>query len=308
MCLQPANLRPASSRRALARSPLLSASIYVPVIRIVTGFTYRGLVPYKITPIPGVLKSFVGTRKRRTPHNLSLAIRGELLLIISVHLPKTAGTSFAATLERNFGTALLRDYADIPINTQQYERNKLALQSCLSNAENDFQDIKCIHGHFLPIKYLLLSDRRHITFVTWLRSPVERVLSHYHFWQRSFNPENAPPLQRKMMEEKWSLERFCLGPEVRNLYFQFLYGFPLEYFSFIGITEFYDDDFAFFVSHFMDSYLEPERLNVGKTVADYQISESLRNEIEQHHSKDMNLYQRALEIRLTLRSPPVVKK
>ena len=42
------------------------------------------------------------------------------------------------------------------------------------------------------------------------------------------------------MEKGWSLERFCLGPEVRNIYSQFLYGFLLEYFSFIGTTEFYE--------------------------------------------------------------------
>ncbi len=224
-------------------------------------------------------------------------------MIVSLHLPKTAGSSFLATLERSFGAALLPDYADIPMNTPLYERNKSALQNCLSNAENAFQGIKCIHGHFLPLKYLLLSDKRHVTFVTWLRNPVERLLSHYHYWQRTFNPETAPPLHRKFMEEKWSLERFCLGPEVRNMYFQFLYGFPLEYFSFIGITEFYDDDFAFFVSHFMDSSLEPERLNVGKSAAEaYKISESLRNDVEQYHSKDMELYRRALEMRLRRRS------
>jgi hypothetical protein len=33
---------------------LLSTSIYVPVITTVTGFTYRGLAPHKITPMPGV--------------------------------------------------------------------------------------------------------------------------------------------------------------------------------------------------------------------------------------------------------------
>jgi Sulfotransferase family len=223
-------------------------------------------------------------------------------MIVSVHLPKTAGTSFAATLERNFGAAYLRDYADVPINTPKYERHKSALQNCLSNAEKDFQGIECVHGHFLPLKYLHLADTRDITFVTWLRNPVERVLSHFHFWQQSFDPNNAPSLHRKMMEEKWSLERFCLGPEIRDLYFQFLYAFPLEYFSFIGITEFYDEDFALFVSQFLDSSFEPEKLNVRDTSASgYKISQALRSEVEQYHAKDMALYQRALEIRQTRR-------
>lgn len=221
-------------------------------------------------------------------------------MIISVHLPKTAGTSFAATLKCHFGAALLLDYADTPINIPRLERNKSALRKCLSNADVDFEDIKCIHGHFLPIKYLLLSSKRQIDFVAWMRSPVERVLSHYYFWQRSFNSESAPLLHRRMMEEQWSLERFCLGPEMRNLYFQFLYGFPLDYFAFIGITEFYKDDFDFFANNFMNSSkdLRSQRLNCGDTTAnDYEVSQSLRTAIEHHHSKDMVLYQRALEMR-----------
>lgn len=223
-------------------------------------------------------------------------------MIISLHLPKTAGASFAATLERRFKTSLLRDYADVPLNTPQHERNISALQNSLSNAEKDFQGIECIHGHFLPIKYLLLSDRRPVTFITWMRNPVERAISHYYFWRRTFNPGSAAPLHRKMMDEDWSLERFCLGPEVRNAYCQFLYGFPLEYFSFIGITEFYDDDFAFFCQHFMGATFEIERLNVGEEgVNGYAIEKSLRNDIEQYHSKDMALYQRALEMRLKCR-------
>jgi hypothetical protein len=221
-------------------------------------------------------------------------------LIVSVHLPKTAGTSFAATLKQHFGASLLLDYADLPLNTPQYERNKAALQNCLSNAEKDFPSIRCIHGHFLPVKYLLLSERRDVSFITWLRNPVERVLSHYHFWIGSFNPENAPSLHKRMIAEEWSLERFCLGPELRDLYLQFLYGFPLEYFSFIGIMEHYADDLTFFAERFMDASVSPMRINVGSVAGNgYQISESLRNEIEDFHSKDMGLYQRAMEMRQT---------
>ncbi len=31
-----------------------------------------------------------------------------------------------------------------------------------------------------------------------------------------------------MVEEEWTLERFCLEPELKNLYSQFLWGFPLK--------------------------------------------------------------------------------
>ncbi len=221
-------------------------------------------------------------------------------MIISLHLPKTAGTSLGVALEQHFGTRFLKDYSDLPINTTRYERNRAALQASLYNAEQDFLDIQCIHGHFLPIKYLLLANKRKISFVTWMRNPVERVLSHYFYWKRNYDPRKAPPLHRKVIEEDWSIERFCLGSEVRDIYGQFLWGFPIEYFDFIGITEFYQDDIKYFAQHYLKAYIESERLNVGdKGERGYQIDMSLSKKIESFHAQDIELYQRALEKRLT---------
>jgi len=224
-------------------------------------------------------------------------------VLISLHLPKTAGTSFVADLEQHFGGKLLRDYADLPMNTLQYERNKAALQASLCNAEKSFEGIECIHGHFLPVKYLLLATKREVKFVTWMRNPVERVLSHYFFWKRSYDPATAPSLHRKVIEEDWSIERFCLGPEVRDLYAQFLWGFPIEYFDFIGITEFYEDDHEYFARHYIQTPVTPKRLNVGdRGDGGYRIDASFRKEIELFHARDMDLYQTALEKRLRRRS------
>jgi len=222
-----------------------------------------------------------------------------LNMIISVHLPRTAGTSFRKALTTHFSTRLLRDYSDYPINTPQSERNRAALQASLRNAESDFPDVECIHGHFLPIKYLLLVHKRQVKFVTWMRHPVERVLSHYYYWKKTYSPRSAP-LLRRVVEEEWSLERFCLGPELRNLYWQFLWGFPLDYFDFIGITEFYEDDIAYFGQHYLGAYTKAKRRN-ARTNGAYQIDGSFRNEIEAFHDRDMDLYRKALEKRLTRR-------
>jgi hypothetical protein len=221
-------------------------------------------------------------------------------MIISLHLPKTAGTSFAYALEQHFKTRFFKDYTDFPINTPRYERNRAALQASLSYTENDFIDIDCIHGHFLPIKYLLLANKHEIIFVTWMRNPVERVLSHYFYWKRSYDPKTSPSLHRQVIEEDWSLERFCLGPELRNLYDQFLWGFPIDYFDFIGITEFYEDDLAFFLRYYLQTHIEPKRLNIGEEgESGYEIERSLRNKIELFHAKDMDLYKMAINKRYT---------
>jgi len=223
----------------------------------------------------------------------------QTMLMISVHLPKTAGVSFRTALQRHFGSALRLEYSDLPMSVPEAERNRAALRHCLANADADMGGLKCIHGHFLAAKYLPLSGAAGRTFVTWMRHPVDRLLSNYRYWRRDFDPSRASALRIRMMEEDWSFERFCLGPELRNMYSQFLFGFPLEYFSFVGITEFYNSDFRFFAQEFLGVAMEPDRLNVGDDAADRaEISSALRGEIERFHAADMDLYERALAMRL----------
>jgi hypothetical protein len=223
-------------------------------------------------------------------------------VIISVHLPKTAGKSFEAALETRFGSSLLEDYATFPMNTPRYERNRTALEQSLRNAEAEFAGVECIHGHFLPAKYLLLAERRDLTFVTWVRHPVQRLLSNYYYWRRTFEPGTAPRLHRKVVEEDWSVERFCLSDEMRNMYGQFLWGFPVENFAFMGITEFYEDDLDYFAGRWLGLSVEPKRLNIGSAPdGEYQVDRALRTRIETFHEQDMELYRRALEKRLARR-------
>jgi hypothetical protein len=226
-------------------------------------------------------------------------------MIISLHLPKTAGTSFAKSLKAHFGNTLLRDYTDLPINTPVYERNLNALRACIDNGQKDFSSVQCIHGHFLPLKYLLLSARTDSTFITWMRDPVERLASHYRFWLKTYNPTTAASLQRKMVEENWSLERFCLGPELQNFYWQFLWGFSIERFDFIGIVQNYEDDFEYFTQNFLGTSLPIFKKNLGHRESEQtaRIKDAgFRSAIEAHHSVDVELYRRALEIRLKRRS------
>jgi len=218
--------------------------------------------------------------------------------IISLHLPKTAGSSFAKTLEAHFGNSLLLDYADRPISKPIFERNREALLSSLRLAEQGISDFQCVHGHFLPIKYLLLNSKQKLFFLTWMRDPVERAISHYRYWQGSYDPnKHCPPHHKRVIEEGWSLERFCLGPEFRNLYSQYMWGFPLEMFDFIGIVEFYEDDLAYLADNYLEASLDICRLNVSDKKD--EIPPELREAIERYHDKDVQLYRRALQMRLT---------
>ena len=85
---------------------------------------------------------------------------------------------------------------------------------------------------------------------------------------------------------------------MQNFYGQILWGFPLEYFDFIGITEHYDEDLNYFSKKYLTAKIQSQRLNVNKESGGvYNISESLRKKIENYHYEDMELYKRALDMR-----------
>lgn len=217
-------------------------------------------------------------------------------MIVSLHLPKTAGSSFKKSLHSHFGDALFSDYDDRPLNMSALDRQKSALEASLQNRNLDLSGIDCIHGHFLPMKYLYMATAREVKFVTWLRNPVDRLLSHYNYWQQDCDLKAVTALRRKVIEESWSLENFCLADELKNFYGTFLWAFPISNFDFIGITEFYQEDFSYFSRHYFGREMAPERVNIGRP-AEYSIDSSLRKKIEGFHQQDMALYQYALEKR-----------
>ena len=82
------------------------------------------------------------------------------------------------------------------------------------------------------------------------------------------------------------------------MYMQFLWEFPVERFDFIGVTEFYDEDLAYFARRYLGRVLEPQRLNVGESSGrEYGLDPALRRKVEVFHDRDMDLYYAALQKR-----------
>jgi hypothetical protein len=226
-------------------------------------------------------------------------------MIISVHLPKTAGSSFASSLMQCFGKKLLKDYADLPLHHTSLNRNKHALIESGRNYFRDFGEIECIHGHFLPLKYRFHKSNNTFKYVTWMREPAERLASQYYYMKRHYTPEKAAnqPLLERMIDEDWTLERFCLGPELKNTYSQFLWGFPIKKFDFIGIVEHYETELDFFSDTLLkNSAITHYQQNVNSAIqkssyfAGNEADEDLKNKVVSYHAKDFILYNNALKL------------
>ena len=212
-------------------------------------------------------------------------------MLISVHMPKTAGTSFEQILLDQFGSTFRSDYGDRPLHQSRFQRAWIAWRGA---AKHEMQSARCIHGHFLPYKYRGLSaaDAR---FVTWFRDPVDRLRSHYDFWQREYDPATAGLVHQRMMTEQWNFERFALGPELRNIYALFLWRFPLERFDFIGIFENLHEDMVRFAQGYLGGEIDLKHARASAE-ARTPLDDSLIERIIEWHAIDMRLYQRAIAL------------
>jgi hypothetical protein len=165
-------------------------------------------------------------------------------MIISIHIRKTAGTSFRRELSEAFGDALLLDYGD-EIGSDRLLSRLKRIKTSLSahyNRNRIVDRYKIVHGHFYGTKYKSLPGRKY--YVTFLRDPVERVISNY-FYIKS-NPSRSHPDAISIHRRNLSLEEYVESAESRNLQARFLAGLDLDRFQFVGITEHYNRSISLF--------------------------------------------------------------
>jgi hypothetical protein len=166
-------------------------------------------------------------------------------LIISVHIPKTGGTTFVDILQKCAEEVLYLDYDyEGPSPIALFRRGK-RLTAPFESIMNDLESLpgrSVIHGHFQAKKYV--STFPNAVYVTWLRDPVERIVSNYLYWQRSRLPGDRR--WEQVNAQGISLEQFAQLKLARDNQQAYLYPLAVEDFDFVGITEEYDRSLELF--------------------------------------------------------------
>ena len=152
-------------------------------------------------------------------------------MLISVHIPKTAGTTFRDLLSRRYGDRLLTDYGDRPLSHAAPTRWLRALQGAL-RAQARLQGHDAVHGHFLAFKY----SRVDAPMVTWLRDPVQRMVSRYQHYLRDV-AEGRPLQAVRGLRPGLRLDDFIELPRYHNTYAKYFIGVPRSRLSWVGFTE-----------------------------------------------------------------------
>ena len=218
-------------------------------------------------------------------------------LIVSVHVPKTGGVTFREALAELAGAHMVQDYADQPLAPRSAWRR---LRERLRKVELP-PGTRVVHGHFVAAKYWRVYPEAR--YVVWFREPIERLVSHYHYWQRE--PDLAHPLCRRLVEEKLSLEAFAALPELRDVHARFLGGVPVERFAFVGLTERFDEGMELFARAFCpERAIAAERRNANPERGGerYDLPPATRRALEDANRIDLALYARARDRYEELRS------
>jgi hypothetical protein len=213
--------------------------------------------------------------------------------LLSVHVPRTAGTAFRAALEHVYGVQGVHTVypeATDSDTAQTEDEGWVADSLALCRLRGDGPRV--VHGHYLLTWY---AERfPHAKKIAWLRHPVDRIVSFYYMWRGMDLWPTASPLQRAVKEGRLDLIDFAALPAIRDQVTSRFLGDPDgRDLAFIGIQERFDEDLARLGDILRWPSLTARRINVNESssYAARSISAAARSEIEMLNPADMNLYE-----------------
>ncbi|MCF6171089.1 MAG: sulfotransferase family protein [Bacteroidales bacterium] len=214
------------------------------------------------------------------------------LELISIHIPKTAGTSFRNILKEHFGEEsvvrfdIVGKEKVILVENKELKPNKLPAH------------IKVIHGHFNYIDLIeKLEIKKDVPVITWLRNPVERVISNYFYLAKRLKEElreeeKGLDILSKMQKSLIEYARLELN---RNRMSKFLDGISLEEMKFVGVHEFFDEDLEYFGRLF--GFEDIQTLEHNITGVKHKVCVEVAQEIESLNALDMGIYNKGIKLR-----------
>lgn len=193
---------------------------------------------------------------------------------VFIHIPRTAGGTINHILRKMYEN----DIVILLHPGRKFLKKEYPKQGMIQTID-EIRGYSIISGH-VPIAKIIDLKR---PIITWLRHPVDRVISHFRW---SF---------RKQKRLGIDIIKFAEDDEMRNG-MSYLTGGDLSKFSFVGITENFDKDikkmFDFLgvgIPRYINKHVSNKKIKIG-------VDEETRKIIEELNDEDMNLYDEAVRM------------
>ncbi|MBU2649752.1 MAG: sulfotransferase family 2 domain-containing protein [Bacteroidetes bacterium] len=218
-----------------------------------------------------------------------------MIELISIHIAKTGGRSFYEILKNEYG-----DKLDPRTRRIEYFPGRDFSKNLLESIP---PHVTVIHGHLFYEHVREIHRRYDARIVTWLRDPVERVISNYFFLMRAIR--EAPETHPQRRKAAYTLMEYA-HDSIPDKMSKYLRGIHLQELFFIGFQENYEQDLEQLTE--LLSWKKPlikPRINTGPEGTEEEdyptrrkdITGEMREQIREMNAGDVQLYELAKSIR-----------
>jgi hypothetical protein len=223
-------------------------------------------------------------------------------ILLSVHIPKTGGTTF-----NNILHDIYQEHFILVKQDGIAEHVSTDVKNAVSNQAKDGH-VSVIHGHYYldPFRDCYPDAK----LAVWLRYPIQRLLSNYYYSERSGVGMGCSPEE---LHNEDLIYKFVDQPHHHNTMTKMIGRSKIDEFAFIGITEDFEKSMALFSRIFStkkafthkrrliikimkffkknEIHVKHRNRNPDRKSPFYEISDELRTKILQLNRDDDALYQ-----------------
>ncbi|WP_216828248.1 sulfotransferase family 2 domain-containing protein [Alkalihalobacterium elongatum] len=217
-------------------------------------------------------------------------------VIIFLHIPKTAGSTFNSLIEKQYEN----NYTMI---SPKYGEEKVA---DYFNAIGPKEKLEVVRGHF-PFGVHKYLPQKNFTYITFLRDPIERVISAYYYMKSNpihpyYYKMNQTSLYEFVSEKAfhWAVynrQTCLLNGHGWNYDLDVAKENITKYFSVVGITERFNESIKLLNDSLGWNICNISKVNVNPNKPKKsEIANEVREVIKEKNQKDIELYQLATHL------------